>query len=754
MKKKTIYSLFAACCLVTVTSCSDFLEVSSPSFADATFAYGELSTAQASIAGLRDKWRETTGSNTFGAGAFYAIDVPGSDIERHPEATSAQTERHLPEAFWHNGTKTSAVSPSIDAKDYKNTYTNLYAVIMLANNAITAIEKRSDYKEMINAKTPSMWAFLYGQAVAFRAASYLDLIRYYGDVPYLTAAGSNMQGLTPRDVIYEGEIAKLQLVEPLMYRPGDKDSEGNEVKKGVPTRAFVQGLIGRMCVYAGGYSTRRNGMSYVDLAGNQLSFEKLGADNNDSFYGRRTDYKKFFETAKTYLDAAVANPGSTVKFHTTDPRKEKDDQGRTFGNPYQYFFQQLMNNVAAEAYADESIYEVPMTRGNSNERPYSSGRVSSGGSSKSYPCKAYGQARIQPVYYYEWFDNNDMRRDVTIAATGSTGKGAETLIPFNTGSTAGGGGLCMNKFDENRQVDPYTVASRNSGINGPFMRISDIYLLDAEVNAVLGNEGVAKNLLKMVHERAFASAALAKTDEFITKAGSLYKAIINERALEFGGEGDRRNVLIRTGLVTEAIVKTRTMNEAMIKGLEDNNSFTFPNGNTISNYIWTAAGDLKTKKGYRLTTQTTDQSDPFLFPGWRGQFDNWEGLGATAIAGNKTNLAIKGMFDQYTPNKVEITYADDTKAEKTGLTFNAMMVMMIDGSAKKIVSKDDDLGLTLTPWAVNIIKPLVKVDYTSSFFTGYDGTKAPIHFYPINYNTISLSNGTVSNGYGFLQVSN
>lgn len=758
MKKKLIYSLLVVCTLaITMMSCQDFLNVSSPSQADASYVYSNLSLAEAGMAGLREQWRSCATSNVYGAGVFYSMDLPGSDIERHPESYAGQLQRHYPEGFFENGAKiaTWATTYTINQSDGQGTFSALYATISLSNVIIAGIEDKSNYNDIINAKTPSGWGYLYGQAVAARAQCYLDLIRYFGDVPYITKVGQIATGLTPRDVIFEGELAKLQLVEPLMYRPGEIDHTGAKVGKGVFTRTFVQGLIGRMCVFAGGYGTRRNDIKYVDGAGNALSFEKKGADNNGAFYGRRTDYQKFYTIAQTYLDAAVANPGSTVTFRTTDPRAT-DSNGRSFANPYQYFFQQLMNNAGTPAaFADESIYEVPMTKGATNERPYSSGRGSDG-SDATWPCKAYGQARLQPVYYYGWFDNNDMRRDVTTTVTGSTGKGVEKLIPFTPGSKASGGGLCLNKFDDNRVPTPYITKQRNSGINAPFMRVSDIMLLDAEVNAVLGNTGVAYGLLKKVHERAFTSAALANVDGFIansTNGGSLFKAILSERALEFGGEGDRRNVLIRTGMIADAVTATRAVNTAMVTALADNTKFayTFANGNTISAYIWTSTGDLKAAKGYRLTTQCSDVTNPYLFPGWRGQYDSWESLGLTAT--NATNLAIKGLFTQYTPNSIKVTYSDKTTATYTGMTFLKMMQWMKnakDDNAKaitSIVEQDSGLGMSLTAWGSVIASN--GVEFYQNFFPGFDGSLAPIYYYPINSNTISTSKGAITNGYGF-----
>jgi len=749
MKKTIIYAALMGTLTLSTTACSDFLEVSSPSSVDADFVYKDASTAEAALAGINEKWRSACSSNTFGNGLYYACDAAGSDIERHPEKYTGQLQRHYPEGLYENGEAVStwASSNTIDFKDSKNAYTAVYATIALANNAISAIENRSDFNEIVNSGKPSLWGFFYGQAVAARAVSYYDLVRYYGDVPYLTFGGQNATVITGRDEILEGEIAKLRMVEPLMYRPGETDSQGNVVGKGTFNRTFVQGLIGRMCVWAGGYMTRRSDVEYKSLAGNALSFERMGIENNGCFYARRSDWKDFFQMAKKYLDEAVANPGSSVKFNTTDPRGEVGEDGRAYGNPYQYYFQQLMDYVAEIRFVDESVYEVPMTRGDSNERPYSQGRVSSGGGSNAYPCKAYGQCRIQPTYYYGWFDNNDMRRDVTVTVTGSDGKGMEVLIPFGMGSVAKNGGLCMNKFDENRQADPYTAKQRNSGVNHPYMRLSHLYLLDAEVNAVLGNEGVAKDLLRRVRERAFPSAALADVEGFIAREGGLYNAIIKERAFEFGGEGDRRGVLIRTGKLPEAIKAVKEELNKMVQGLRTAGSYTFGNGNIISNYIWTKSADLKDMKGYRLTTQCQDPNDPFLFPGWRGQFDDWKSKGAKEENfKGKSNVGIKGLFKPYTPAKVIVKKADKSEETLTGKSFEELMALMEDANVKSVV---DEEGYSLTPWAVNIVNNAE--EYTTNVFKNYDYNKAPIYLYPIPSNTIRLSGGGISNGYGFPQ---
>jgi hypothetical protein len=151
--------------------------------------------------------------------------------------------------------------------------------------------------------------------------------------------------------------------------------------------------------------------------------------------------------------------------------------------------------------------------------------------------------------------------------------------------------------------------------------------LNYDSSAVTGDNATARTYLAKIRERAF-PAGEANTDAFITSCGSMFKAIITERAFEFAGEGDRRWTLVRTGLLPEAIRNIKEMTYKMIQGLKTNGYYTFSNGNTISNYVYTKLVDAKTTYGYRLTTQCPagKENDPVLYPGWRGQNDDWEAI--------------------------------------------------------------------------------------------------------------------------------
>ena len=715
--KKIIYAALIAG-MVGFTACDDFLETSSPSVVDGDFVFSNTTTARAALDGAYESWRDIAQNRFFGDGLYYASEVTGSDIERHPEAFSNQPGRHYPECLYQNGTYCDDYGLlSYLSDDDSSPYNSGYSTISTANAIISAMEEMDEFEEVVtNATSASDLSQIYGEAVALRATVYRELLHYYGDVPYSGQFGVAVQGLTSRDSIYDIIIDQLIEVAPLMYPLGSIPDISTSAKNYF-TQTYVYGLIGRIALEAGGYQTRRADLGssfYVDGDGNVLSYETLGNANSNAenaVYGRRSDWQDLYQIAKTYFKLAIDNPG-TAKFYTTDPRSNESD--RIYENPYQYFFEQMMQ--ADDQYADESIYEYPMAQGGGNDaRPYSFGRPSSGGSSNAYPCKSYGQGRINPAYFYGIFDPTDKRRDVSVAITGSTGAGVETLIPFTPNSKAAGGGPSLNKWDENRMTTVWTAAQRKSGINGPYMRMAEMYLGYAEACAALGDNSTAKTYLEIVRQRSFPDGE-DNTDEFISECGSTLHAVIEERGFEFAGEGDRRWTLIRSGYFPEAIQRIKELTREMIDGLSEDGYYEFDNGNVISSYIWTKLVDMSDEGySYRLTAQTPegDYYDPILSPGWRGQNDTWEDYGLT-YSSTKTNLAIEGLFEYIEP-----------------------------GSAEALALEAD--GYSQTDWGIELVEN--DDEYYKYLFYDYDYVSAPIYLWP--FTPTIMSTGGFDNGYGF-----
>ncbi|MBN1107784.1 MAG: RagB/SusD family nutrient uptake outer membrane protein [Bacteroidales bacterium] len=698
--KKLLFIILVAGVLFNTSCNKDYLNVSSPSAVDQDFVFSAPEEAWKVLVGCYDIWR---GGNN---GLFYDVDIVGSDAECHPETYDAQ-QRHIPEGLY-------ASEIPINYSNAVGIWANLYSVANRSNMIMEAIREKPDYQTAVTANTANVWTQLYGEAAVFRAYAYFNLIRYFGDVPYFqesiySTAQTDSSRLVSRDIIYDGELENLMAVEPLMYRLGEGGINAERF-----SRTFAQALIGKIALFAGGYGLRRTDFDYGDA-----TFIQKGIVQWNAKYVRLTNYKDYYEIARTYLAACVQNAGSAYLI-TTDPR------GAAFNNPFQYNFQRNMDLVVSP----ESIFEVGITRAQStSERPYAFGRPSGGGGSNAFPCKSYGQSRMYASFYYGDFDPKDLRRDVTTTVTANSGACSEVIIDFTPGSR-NKGGLPNNKWDESRMADPWTTKQRQSGVNWVQMRMADVILMLAEVYAELDQESLAKAELLKVRSRAFAAddQTTMVTNYIAGLSGeTLKEAIQQERKLELAGEGYRRFDLIRTGMLPEKIVELRDRQTEMVNALSTNGYYTFPNGNTISNYIWVKkvnVADLGMSK--MLTTAcTVDETDPtwpVRFPGWRGNCDLWGDFGFNGETGTR-NLAIQGLF----------RYIDPTGLEATSLE--------ADGYVK-------------TAWGANIVAN--SDQYTTNIFKGYSDSYystgvPPRYLFPLSSETISKSNGLITNGYGFPQ---
>lgn len=753
--KKSLYIVLGSAMLLGATSCDDYLDTSSPSIASSDFVFTHEESAQGALNYAYEMWRGSSAIHS--NGLFYDVLVDGDETTRQPERFGGQT-RNVAQSMYagqtgaYGGTNCENGGTRNFSIEYKNSasaFSGLYSIIGQTNYLTRAFEAQPEFMETIkNGKVTAM-SDLYGQAVALRASCYFELLRFFGDVPYSLEPGVAAEGLTSRDYIYEDQIRRLKLVEPFMYRLGENASAVPTIM----TRDYVDGLIGRMALYAAGYSTRRNDVEYVGYDGNKISFEiACKSANTNSFYARRSDYRKILEDALPYLrsfyTASLAR-NSYGYLVVKDERvsdlfnSESGKVERSYGNPYQYVFQKMMEGDGV--YSPESVFEIPETRAvGANERPYAFGRPSNGAGSNAFPCKTYCQSRFNPLYYYNDFDPKDLRRDVTCTVTGSDGKGSEAIISLAGNASAKlAGGIALNKWDENRCSSPYILSQRQAGINCPYMRASDIYLMIAEIDAILGNEVEGKKMLEDVHNRAFAEAQ--DINAFIEKCGgSLLDAVIEERKLEFGGEGSRRYDLIRNNMLTPVLDDFHSKMEAMYNDLKTQGYHTFENGNVISNYIWVKNVDAKKLIGYRLTAQynapeeeeageydwKNNLASTVLYPSWRGQNDDWYSVGYAAytlesdrtknlasINQTATNLSIVGLFRH------------------------------VDEAEAKALEAD---GYTRVSWGETIIGSTDWDDYNKNVLCGYVKGCPPIYFLP--FGTTDMQTSKITNGYGFQNV--
>lgn len=694
MKHKILNIALTGCALVALSSCSDYLETSSPSTVTEDLATASVDGCQSVIDGTYTSFHDVLVAQIFGNGMFYAGDVAGSDIERHGGERAANRIPY--ETFYYGGDDDvlASYNPATEFKEAPdNAYAMLYAIISSTNaviNGVTEVQKTGS--------SGVQYLKLIDEAKVMRATCYRELIKYYGDVPARFANTADAPALASRLDIYDRIIEDLQEVTENENLPAITSANKNQF-----TLQYAYALLGRIAMERAGYQTYR--MDVTDVS--KLEKHPDYVDAHNATYARAKDYQKFYDIAYDAFKYVAEHMGG-ISFDATD---------------YSKFFTQL--HGADNTYADESIFEDEQKQGASGncERSYSIGRPSNGGSSNAYPCKSYAQCRINPAFYYGVFDPADTRRDVSCTVTGSDGKGYEVLIPFDIATTAKGAGISCGKFDENRQQTVWIKNQRRSGINNPYMRISEVYLGLAEAALMKSSpdQPTADTYYNKTHKRAGLGEA----------SGVTLEQVIDERGFEFAGEGDRRWTLIRTGLIGKKVKAIRELTNKMIEGLQSAQGYyEFENGNQISKYVYTkkvnpTEGGLNS----RLTPATpssmlkagyepSNDAEAMQFPGWRGQHD-WHKDGKSeknkvdyygkGLSDGKSNLAIKGLF-------------------------------------KHLDSTPD--GYTKVEWGATIVKDDNMISfYGKEIFAEWDCKSAPIYLLPFTRNSCI---GGITNGYGFM----
>ena len=704
MKNKILGVALCTAGLLAMPSCSDYLETDSPSTITTSVATSTIDGCQTIMDGAYNDFHEILRDQIFANGLFYALDAAGSDIERH--GGEQATGRLKAETFYYGG-KSDVVSAFTVKGDLgagaDNTFLALYKVISTMNvltDGITA--------EMMagSSATAKSYQEIYGQAVCMKATCYRELIKYYGDVLSIFKASDRGENIASRLDIYNQVIAELDGAKDYcaVLTPDNKNKF---------TKQYAYALLGRIALEAAGYQTYRLDVTESSRLEAHPDYT-APANGSNAIYARPTNYKSYYDKAYDAFKWAAENPAGAV-FNAND---------------YSAFFTEMhyteKDNPNAEKFANESIFEDIMVMGSGNsERPYAIGRPAQS-SKNCYITQSYGQCRINPAFYYGVFSPKDKRRDISCVVTGSylkpgnsyrndlngnydTNNTYEVLLGFNMDKRANGAGIACGKWDENRQEYPYIANNgRRSGINHPYMRISEVYLGLAE--AAIMKSAPDQNTAKTYYDKTHVRAGLGNATGNLTQ-----EQIIDERGFEFAGEGDRRWTLIRSGFIGKKTKAIKDLTKAMIDGLNASGFYTFPEtGNTISNYIYYKGVDPTTiGLSSRLTDPTPDNMlqaayepstdlEATQFPGWRGQ-GNW-----TYSTNKNSNIAIKGLFTNITTTPTGYEKKDWGKA---------------------LVDQENANGF-----------------WYNDLFYGWDFKSAPIYLVPFPQDALI---GGLTNGYGF-----
>ena len=502
MKKKNILYL-ALGFLGLTTSCSDYLEVESPSAFTDEYIFSSLDEANRLLNGV---YTDLMSGSLYGNYLMSTFCL-NSDVEFTTSSQETQSTSH---------NEYKLFDCESDASSLNSLWTAAYAVIESANNFVCAAEESDFYAE----RDTSLLQMI-GEAKCLRAMTYLDMVILFGDIPFTFTRTYDSESLiTPvsdRDDILTALIDDLKEAAPDMQYAGT-------VAEGIErcTKEYAWALIARIALFRAGYS--------------------LHPGSTTSDYGtmtRPSDYMDYYEIARDYCDSVM----------TAGTHSLSKDYWDVFIDESSY----VLSN------SDDPIFEIPFVQNVNGYVGYIHGPAgddSSGGGTEAPNLwgTASGNYRLNAFYRFT-FDEQDARRDpIGYWSYEYDGTPAVLNSYYNYCNK-------WSKFwDENHTLG--YQSSYNTGINYPYMRYADVLLMFAEAeNEINGGPTTeAKDALKQVRARAFryADNYSEMVDTYVDAATSyddFFELIFNERAWEFGGENMRWKDLIRWNLYNQVIYK-------------------------------------------------------------------------------------------------------------------------------------------------------------------------------------------------------
>lgn len=485
MKKIYILTAIAAASL-SLSSCKKFLDQPSLTKYDSQNIFETVDRAEMVVVGCYGQ--------TFNREMYYQLGMGTDECMSTESASNSKNQVG-------NYVYTASTSPS-------STFTAMYAGIEYANVAIKGLQGMT----VTDAEKPK-WNMLLGEAYAIRAMNYLNLIRYFGDVPYSVApvgeTGQFSSSRVSRDIIYDGCVQDLQTAVTLL----PWKSAGMVPTYERFTKNAALGILARVALYAAGYSLRWDLKTY-SAASCQIA--------------QRSDPARIKELYKIAADAC--------------------EQVMTQNeNALLPSFETVFRNLITGKYDNESMLLFGQWGATNNGAAvgYTNGIFAHASSmyAKSQPAMA-----VTPTYWFD-FAPGDLRRDVTICNYGINADNGRDMNSYSSNT--------IGKFRVNWGTSTASGVDKRD-IDWPVLRYSDVLLMYAEALNEYNNGPTpeAKAAFEKVRTRGFGGDA-SKIGVTPGDYLGFHNAIILERKLEFGFESLRRTDLERWGILYETLTQTK-----------------------------------------------------------------------------------------------------------------------------------------------------------------------------------------------------
>lgn len=575
--KNIFKTLILAAGVVAMTGCSDYLEQTSPSEYTNGEVFGNNQTAEYAVNKLYGALTDATYANyvpiIFGAGTDCEfIDGLGE------QAALTTSERGNMNYEFNGGWNTLNIA-----------WKSMYDIIKYSNLAISGIEGSSIYNGADSEEKVKMRA-KHGEALTIRAMVYLDLVRNWGDVPYIgveQTLGDNVYfAKTDRDVILDKCIADLKMAKEEL--PWADEMPGYSTER--VTKGYALGLLSQVALTRAGYAIREK---------QKEGYEMLGQDPTEP-----AELKQYCDVMfptmrpsanerKEYYQIAADAAAELIK-------SDKHDLNPSFEDEWK-----LINQLKLDRNYHENLFETANGVGMTGEQGYTVGKRINGKTdffgqkgNSSGKLKMSGQLwqSFHSTGYasnnaVECFQQLDTRRDVTISLfqwvqkTGFKYYNVTHSEELFYDDWAGKGPFAMYCGKWRPEWMPEQIrkvacsggeAKWSTGINFVRMRYSQVLLNYAEAAYMLGGinnkeggcEKTALEALEYVHTRAYAPENKELGKKFIDDLANedFMGALIKENAWEFAGEGVRKYDLIRWGQLGHQIVVAK---KEFIDGIKD-----------------------------------------------------------------------------------------------------------------------------------------------------------------------------------------
>jgi len=505
LNKRTMLAAVAGV-LLLLGSCKKFLDQQPITDVSTEVVFSDVASAYKALAGA---YSRLVGDAGFGIrlSLYYIVD---NDEMQGPTGASDNDRRDI--------ARFAATSGNAQIT---NPFNQLFQGIEYANVCIDNIPKMAMYSTGSDQQKKQLQR-MYGEALTLRAQFYLEAIMNWGDLPAhfssaaLLANDNPFPSRTDRDTLYSHIIADLKIAEDLVPWRNDVASIGDPVDERI-TKGTVKGMRARIALFRGGYSLR-----------------------SDGTMKRNADYLTYYQIARD-----ECNDIMTSTQHTLNPN-------------FKALWRDQVNAHAVTDPQGELMFQASATGGvgaEDNKLGYYNGPTVNGLGNKSI--------NVLPNYFY-LFDSTDLRRDVTCAVYNVA---ADGLTKVGQAITA----ICDGKYRRDWITNPVvspTNAIQYFGLKWQILRYADVVLMFAEAeNEINGPTAGAYNAVNVIRRRGYGKS-LAVADATVDLPAGLSKAafftaLVKERSLELGGEGERKFDLIRWNLLASTIANTKATLLAM-----------------------------------------------------------------------------------------------------------------------------------------------------------------------------------------------